>query len=420
MLRRPLAVQVVVLVTAMLVIPFGHSAQAATTPPHVLIVLMENTSYEQIVGNSQMPFVNAQVAANGSVSTTDLSHPSEPNYLGLTSGSIYNNPQDLTPQNQTYPGPQFTDELAAAGISWKAYMEDMPNACDLTDQFGPANYDVNHNPFMYYDSVRTTAAQCNRVVPYPQLTADLNAGTAPAFMWVSPNIINDMHNGTPAQGDAFLQGLVTQVQASSWWTAGSRIIITWDEGVSTEQVLTLVIGSAHGTAVTGGNEYGTLRGLEEAYGVGLLGASANAANGDILPLLTGAAPPPPPTPSPTPFLTPSSGTRGIFRYTSVDFAAMHSAGFNAATDGGVQDNGAAEAANGITGLVWVDAYNNTTCVQTMTNPTIAAMVQVNVVAGKPGLRYEIGDEPTAFGCNAAPVYASITQAVHAADPTAKT
>ena len=51
-----------------------------------MIVLMENTSYEQIVGNSQMPFVNAQVAANGSVSTTDLSHPSEPNYLGIYLG----------------------------------------------------------------------------------------------------------------------------------------------------------------------------------------------------------------------------------------------------------------------------------------------------------------------------------------------
>src|ERR1700680_4397869 len=298
MLRRPLAIQVVVLLTAMLVIPFGHSAQAATTPPHVLMVVMENTSYEQIVGNSQMPFVNAQVAANGSVSTTDLSHPSEPNYLGLTSGSIYNNPQDLTPQDQTYPGPQFTDELAAAGIGWKAYMEDMPSACDLSDQFGPGGYDVNHNPFMYFDSVRNSPSQCNRDVLYAQLTTDLNAGTAPPFIWVSPNITKDMHDGSYAQGDSFLQGLVTQVQASSWWTGGSRIIITWDEGESTEQVLTLVVGSAHGTAANGGHEYGTLRGLEEAYGVGLLGGSADPNNGDILPLLAGAAPPPPPPPPP--------------------------------------------------------------------------------------------------------------------------
>ena len=99
---------------------------------------------------------------------------------------------------------------------------------------------------------------------------------------------------------------------------------------------------------------------------------------------------------------------------------MHTAGFNASTDGGVQDNGALQAANGITGMVWVDAYDNSTCTQTMTNSAIAAMVQANVTAGNTGLRYEIGDEPTTNGCNAAPVYASITQAVHGADTTAKT
>jgi hypothetical protein len=231
--------------------------------------------------------VNGLVNSNGSVSTTDLSHPSLPNYLGYVSGSIQNNPQDTTPQVDNYAGPQFTDELASAGIAWKAYMQDMPVACDLTDQYSPGNYDVNHNPFMYFNSVRNNPSQCNRDVPYPQLTADLNAGTAPSFIWVSPNTINDMHDGTPAQGDAFLQGLVTQVQASSWWTAGSRIVITWDEGTQSEQVLTLVVGSAHGTAATGGNEYGTLRGLEEAFGVGLLGHSADSNVGDILPLLGG-------------------------------------------------------------------------------------------------------------------------------------
>jgi acid phosphatase len=292
--------------SAALVVPLVEVSQAAGVPPHVMMVLMENTSYEGIVGNAQMPFVNGLVNTNGSVSTTDLSHPSLPNYLGYVSGSIQNNPQDTTPQDGTYAGPQFTDELASAGIAWKAYMQDMPVACDLTDQYSPGSYDVNHNPFMYFDSVRNNTSQCNRDVPYSQLTTDLNAGTAPPFLWVTPNTINDMHDGTPAQGDAFLQGLVTQVQASTWWTAGSRIVITWDEGTQSEQVLTLVVGSAHGTAATGGNEYGTLRGLEEAYGVGLLGQSAASNVGDILPLLTGTASPPPPSPTPSQAPPPTS------------------------------------------------------------------------------------------------------------------
>jgi len=113
-------------------------------------------------------------------------------------------------------------------------------------------------------------------------------------------------------------------------------------------------------------------------------------------------------------------TRGIYRFTSTDFATMHSLGFNSSTDGGVQDNGAALSAVGMTGMVWVDAYNNTTCAQTMADTAIAAIVQSNVSAGMTGLRYQIGDEPTANGCNAPPVYAHITGVVHGVDPKAKT
>src|SRR3982075_3689266 len=234
--RFPLALLGLIALSIALFAPLAQVARAAG-PPHVMMVLLENTSYESVAGNSSMPFVNGLIAANGSVSTTGLCHPSLGNYLGMTSGATQGWPPDTVPKDATYPGPQLTDQLAAAGIGWKAYMEDMPVACDLTDTFSPGHYDVNHNPFMYFTTVRSNPAQCNRVVPYPQLTADLNAGTAPSFLWVSPNTLNDMHDGSAAQGDAFLNGLVTKVRASSWWTAGSRIIITWDEGVTTEQVL---------------------------------------------------------------------------------------------------------------------------------------------------------------------------------------
>ncbi len=281
-----------VLSCQVLLAPWGPVVAAATSPPHVMIVLMENHSYEEVIGNPQMPYINALAAANAVVTTTDLSHPSEPNYLGLVSGSIQDNPQDVTPQDKTYAGPQLTDELAAAGVGWKAYMENMPIACDLTNQYSPDGYDVNHNPFMYFDSVRHNPGQCSRDVPYTQLTADLAAATAPPFMWVSPNTTHDMHDGTDAQGDVFIKSLVAQVQASSWWTANSRLIVTWDEGTRSEQVATIVVGAPHGSRADGGSEYGTLRGLEEAYGVGLLGHSADADVGDILPLLSGGTSPP--------------------------------------------------------------------------------------------------------------------------------
>jgi hypothetical protein len=99
---------------------------------------------------------------------------------------------------------------------------------------------------------------------------------------------------------------------------------------------------------------------------------------------------------------------------------MHAAGFDASTDGGVQDSGDAQAANGIAGMVWVDAYDNKSCTQTMSDSAIAALVQANVSAGHRGLRYQVGDEPTANGCNATATYAHITQVVHLVDGGART
>jgi hypothetical protein len=99
---------------------------------------------------------------------------------------------------------------------------------------------------------------------------------------------------------------------------------------------------------------------------------------------------------------------------------MHAAGFNASTDGGVQNAGDALSANGMSGMVWVAAYNNSSCAQTMRDSEIAGLVQANVNAGHRGLRYQIGDEPTANGCAAAATYAHITQVVHGVDGSAKT
>src|SRR5260370_17050742 len=97
---------------------------------------------------------------------------------------------------------------------------------------------------------------------------------------------------------------------------------------------------------------------------------------------------------------------------------MRAAGFNAATDGGVQSHGDAEAAAGITGMVWVPAYDNSTCVQTMSDAEILQAVTDNVSAGHLGLPYQIGDQPTTNRGAAAPAHTHITQLPPHAVPTA--
>jgi acid phosphatase len=253
-----------------------------------MVIVDENHSLQQVIGNTQMPYLNRLADQYGlATDWRDLSHPSLPNYLGLISGSIQDNPQDTTPADRTYAGPTLVDQLAHAGYSWKAYMEDMPRSCDLSDTFGPGNYDVNHNPFVYFDSIRNSPAQCRRVVPFTEFAADLRDNTAPDFMWVSPNLINDMHDGTYAQGDAFLRREVPVVLASQWYKDGGIVILTFDEGETTEQVATVVISqrTARGARLTAtGSHYGTLRAIEETYGVPLLGGAASSSASDLRPL----------------------------------------------------------------------------------------------------------------------------------------
>ncbi|HJP79277.1 MAG TPA: alkaline phosphatase family protein [Pseudonocardiaceae bacterium] len=273
-----------------------YAVVAAFTParvsppsaPHVMEILMENHPIDEIIGNPDAPYINSLADTYGMAtnwsSMTDISLP---NYLALSAGSVQGDPQDTTPAQQTYPGPTFVDELAQAGISWKAYIEDMPTPCDQVDTFSPGYYDVNHNPWLYYDSIRNNPAQCANDVPGTQFATDLAANNLPSFVWYTPNRLHDMHDGTVAQGDTFLSQLIPQVLNSQWYGQGGIILLTWDEGTSTDPLVATIAISAKtppgARETTAGNQYGTLRTLEELYGVGYLGASAGGA--DLMPLL---------------------------------------------------------------------------------------------------------------------------------------
>jgi len=263
---------------------------AVPAPPNVMVIVEENHSQDDIIGNPALPFLNDLARTYGQATNyVGVSHPSEPNYLAMVSGSIWNNPPDRTPQEGRYSGPTVVDQLAEHGIGWKAYLEDMPQPCDLTDSYGPGGYDVNHNPFLYFTKVRSSTAQCGRVVPFTQFASDLNAGTAPSFIFVAPNTTNDMHDGTPQQGDAWLSTQFRTIFASSWYRQGGTVVVTFDEGETAERVATVVVSERdRGVAplTTPINHYGLLRGIEETYGLALLGSAADPASGDLKPLLT--------------------------------------------------------------------------------------------------------------------------------------
>jgi acid phosphatase len=210
-------------------------------------------------------------------------------YLELVSGSNQGWPSTGQPAKGSFTAPTVVDELATKGVGWKAYMEDMPSPCYTGGNVN--GYMNQHNPFVWFSS------PCSgRVVPFASnFAGDLKQGTMPAFAFVVPNRYNDMHDGTVAQGDQWLSAHVPTVLQSSWYANGGVVIITWDEGTTTKgvnggkgggHVATLVISThaqGKGAYAANGNHYGTLRAIEDAYGVARLGGSKDALNGDLTP-----------------------------------------------------------------------------------------------------------------------------------------
>jgi len=260
----------------------GSTAPGTNPVQHVFLIVMENHEYGQIIGNADAPYIN-QLASQYAVADDyyAATHPSLPNYLSLFGGSTFGISTDCT--DCFVDQPNLADSLDAAGKTWKSYQEDLPSPCFLGAQSG--EYALRHDPFLYFHDIRDNTARCQQVVPLTQLTADIAANQVPNFAWITPNLIHDMHDGTVAQGDAWLASFVPTILASSAWKDGGLLVIVWDEGttnagccgVSGGRVPLLVI-SPHGPlgyhSTVPATHYSLLRSIEDLWGLQQVGLSA--------------------------------------------------------------------------------------------------------------------------------------------------
>ncbi len=202
---------------------------APPTYRHVVWIWMENHSYGDIIGNkAQAPYLNALASECGlATNYHNISHPSLPNYLAATSGR---DRDGLPVLSWLDCSPSAVCDTSAASIfgqgeTWKAYQESMPSNCARSNS---GEYAVRHNPPPYYEKLSGCASHD---VPYAQLVTDLAANAMPAFSFITPNLIHDMHDGTIAQGDAWLASHLPAILTSAAYRAGNTaIFITWDEG----------------------------------------------------------------------------------------------------------------------------------------------------------------------------------------------
>ncbi len=255
--------------------PTANSSGTAATIKHVFVVVMENHSYNQVWNTSTSPYItslgNAYVRATN---YTAITHPSLPNYLDLYGGSNSAISTDCSPSSSCHINARnLADNLNAKGLSWKGYMESMPSNCGLTTS---GNYAPKHDPFVYFDDIRTNTARCDAgVVPFTALATDLkSASTTPNYAFISPNLCSDMHNCPVATGDAWLKSHLPAILNSPACTVDKcLLVLTWDEddGSQGNKVLTIFAGSG---AKTGGvvsaktyNHFSLLKTVETIFGL---------------------------------------------------------------------------------------------------------------------------------------------------------
>jgi acid phosphatase len=243
-------------------------AQPLPRPDHIVIVVEENKAYAQVIGNPDAPYINS-LATRGALFTRSygVTHPSQPNYLALFSGSTHGLASNACPLE--LGGGNLGGALLARGLSFASYSESMPETGFEGCVHGA--YRRKHNPAANW---RELAAYNLPFSAFPQDYAQL-----PTVALVVPDQDNDMHDGSVARADVWLD---RHIEPYAQWAIkhNSLLIVTWDEddGSADNRVATLFAGPMvkRGSSAQRINHYSILRTVEEMYGLPHLGNSADA------------------------------------------------------------------------------------------------------------------------------------------------
>ena len=340
--------RLILVVAAAVALAAAAPASADVQPPaikHVFVVVLENKGYAETFGpGSPAPYLATQLTAQGQLLTQyyGIAHQSLSNYVAMVSGQAPNSQtqSDCQIYTDVLPGTQgsdgqaigqgcvypawvrtISDQLAAKGLTWRGYMEDMGTNCrhpafgqpDDTQRARVGDqYAARHNPFVYFHSLLDSGACQANDVPLDQLPTDLaSATTTPNYVFITPNLCHDGHDAPCVDGepgglvsaDQFLQAWVPRIESSPAYAEGGLIVVTFDEAESSDSSACcneqpgpnttnpggLVPGPGGGrtgsvlisqfvkpgsTNSNGYNHYSLLRSIENVFGLSHLGFAA--------------------------------------------------------------------------------------------------------------------------------------------------
>ncbi len=226
---------------------------------HIVVVVEENHSYDEIIGNPQAPYINTLARSGALLSGYHaVAHPSEPNYFALYAGSTFGVTDDAVYHE---PGPTLASILIASGHSFVGYVE--------------SGSPAKHNP---WESFPEGFSVEQNITNFPSDFSRL-----PNVSFVVPNLADDIHDGSIAQGDAWLQ---SHMDAYAHWAVAnnSLLIVTFDEddGTGGNRVPAILLGAHVATGVysAAANHYDLLHTLLQAFGLPAPNNAASAAGID--------------------------------------------------------------------------------------------------------------------------------------------
>jgi hypothetical protein len=246
----------------------------------VFIVLLENQAYIDVVRNDLFK----RLSERGTLLTNykAIAHPSQPNYLAITSGndwSVSDAPVNLNTRN-------IVDLLEAKGLSWKAYAENYPtpgsSQC-FTNESSAGLYYRKHVPFISYDNVRNNPARCQKIVDGKQLDVDIKSNAVPHFSFFTPNIENDGHDTGLGYAATWITTFLGPRLHENNFIDGTLFVITFDEDdySHTNHVYTLLLGpmvDPNTYDSTSYDHYSLLRTIESNWDLGNLGRNDTTGN----------------------------------------------------------------------------------------------------------------------------------------------
>lgn len=236
---------------------------------HVVIVVEENHAYGEVIGNAGALYINHLAHAGASFTRSyALTHPSQPNYIALFSGSTHGVVSDACPI--TLHANNLGHQLRAAGYHFAGYAEGLPSIGDRVCSHG--SYARKHSPW-------TDFTDLPRSVSRPLRTMPSNFRRLPTVSFVVPDLQHDMHDGTIAQADGWLR---RHLGGYARWARQHRslLVVTWDEDdqSASNHIATIAVGAGvrAGPVHQRITHYSLLRTIEDAYRLRPLGAAARA------------------------------------------------------------------------------------------------------------------------------------------------